>query len=105
MIKIKSIVWIIIGLAFSSPILANNERPITCKDFHSPLEVKQQIILLDQKFQWDNPGCKIVGTKSIFPRKDKNRIIQFKNGLQLFIYQNNQLKFICLPGWVCKSWE
>jgi len=90
---------LLIGITFSLPTFAANVKPILCKNFHGLLEIKKQIISLDDKFEWNNPNCKIVGTKSIFPRKSK-----FEKGLQLFVYQDYQLKFICLPGWVCKSW-
>ena len=101
--QIKNIVWVLIGMALSFSSYANIEKPIVCKDFHI-LEIRQQIEALDKQFQWDSPSCELVGTKSIFPRKDKKGIIQFEKGLQLFVYQNRQLKFICLPGWVCKYW-
>jgi hypothetical protein len=99
----KNIIWILVGMTLSFSVFANNEKPITCKDFRT-LEIRQPIKTLDQNFQWDSPNCKIVATKSIFPKKDKNGNNQFEKGLQIFIYQDNQLKFICLPGWTCKSW-
>lgn len=104
MINFKIIILMIIGITCSFPIFANNTKPIACKDFHAFSEIRQQINSLDQAFQWDNPSCKIVGIKSIFPRKNKNGVMQFEKGLQLFVYQDYQLKFICLPGWVCKAW-
>jgi hypothetical protein len=89
-----------IEITCSFPAFAANTMPIVCKDFKGlSLEVKKQIISLNDKFDWNNPNCKIVATKSIFPKKDK-----FEKGMQLFIYQDYQLKFICLPGWACKSW-
>lgn len=101
-IKIISLM-LLIGITFSLPAFSTNVKPILCKDFQW-LEIKKQIISLDDKFEWNNPNCKIVGTKSIFPRKDKLGKMQFEKGLQLLVYQNYKLKFICLPGWVCKSW-
>jgi len=103
MVKIKNIIWIPIGIIFTSLGFANNAQPIACKDLHD-LEIKPKIQTFDKKFQWNNSNCQIVGTKSVFLKKDKNGVIHFEKGLQLFIYQNKQLKFICLPGWVCKPW-
>lgn len=91
-------------LIFSLPLFANVIKPFECKNFPGLHRIKSPIHALDQTFAWDNPSCKIVATKSVFPRKNKNGIMQFEKGLQLFVYQNEQLKFICLPGWICKSW-
>jgi hypothetical protein len=91
---------LLIGITFSFPTFANNVKPVFCKDFQGILEAKKQIISLDNKFEWNNPNCKIVGTQSTFPKKAK-----FEKGLQLFVYQDYQLKFICSPGWVCKKYD
>lgn len=91
---------LLIGIIFSFSVFEVNAEPIICKDFKGLfVDVKKQINFLDNKFDWNNPNCKIVATKSVFPKNTK-----FETGLQLFIYQDNQLKFICLPGWICKSW-
>lgn len=90
---------LLIGITFSFSTFAANVKPVSCKNVQGLLEIKKQIISLDNKFEWDNPNCKIIGTHSVFPRKNK-----FEKGLQLFVYQDYQLKFICLPSWACKAW-
>lgn len=103
MIKFKTCLVVLIG-ALSFSAFADNEKLVPCKNFNSLSQVIEQIKSLDQTFQWSSPNCKIVATKSIFPKKEKDGTTQFERGIQLLIYQNNELKFVCLPGWVCKSW-
>lgn len=100
----KNSIAVLVGIALSFPLSAHNEKPVACKEFQI-LEIRQPIKALDQNFQWNNPDCSIVATKSVFPKKDKNGKNQFEKGVQIFIYEDNQLKFICLPGWICKSWR
>lgn len=100
----KNFILIIIGMGVSTALFANDGFfRKTCKDFKN-LEVNQRIKALEPTFQLDNPNCEIVATKSIFPRKNANGV-HFEKGIQLFVYQNNKLKFICLPGWQCESWK
>ena len=77
---------------------------LACKDFHDFIQVKQQINALDPHFDWHNKSCTMIGTQSIFPKQEKDGRIHFEKGLQYFVYQNNQLVVICLPGWTCKLW-
>jgi len=102
--NIKNLLIILFTMMLSSAVFAYNEKPIVCKDLHGLSNVKQSIKKLDKKFNWNSSNCKIVGTKSIFPRKNSKKTVSFTSGIQLFIYRNNQLKFICLPGWTCKAW-
>lgn len=101
--KFKKFIYVLIGMAYSLTVFADGTNPITCSDFQVPLEIKQRISSFNQKFQWNNSNCKIVATKSIFP-KEKNNVLAYERGFQVFIYQDDQLKYICLPGWVCKAW-
>lgn len=98
------IISLLTGIALSLPVFASEQTPIVCKDFKAFPEVKDKINSLDDKFEWNSPECKIIATKSLLARKDQSGKIHFEKGLQLFFYQNYQLKFICLPGWVCKAW-
>ena len=102
--KLKNIVLVLIGMAVSFPVLADTLKPLACKKIKTFPEVEQKIELLDKQFSFDSQDCKLVATKSLFPKKDEDGVMKFEKGLQLFIYQNNELKFICLPGWVCKAW-
>lgn len=102
--KVKNV--LLLGcIVYSLSAFADNIKPINCKDFQGFPEIKQKIISIDKAFNLDDTNCKIVGTKSIFPRKNKNGLMQFETGLQIFLYDDYQLKFICLPGWICKPWE
>jgi len=103
--KIKIFLILLFCIGYSSISFANNTKPLMCKNFHGFPEIKQKIISIDKTFRWDSTDCKIVGTKSIFPGKNKNGMVVFKSGLQIFVYNNYQLKFICLPGWICKAWR
>src|ERR1700722_10091307 len=105
MTKIKNILLLLICTGYSLSVFANGIRPITCKDSQGFSEIKEKIISIDKTFRWDSLSCNVVGTKSIFPRKNKNGIMKFEKGLQIFVYDNYQLQFICLPGWVCKQWD
>jgi|SRR5579862_6735711 len=104
MAKITNFLLILLSICYSLPINAGSTKPINCKDFPGISEIKK-IISIDKGFHWDAPNCKIVATKSIFPRQNHNGIMKFGKGLQLFLYDDYQLKFICLPGWVCKQWN
>jgi len=97
--KIKNIVLMLLAMTISFSAFAAHEKLIACKDLAVLSQVKQRINKLDQQFQWESPSCRIVETRSLFPRQGR-----FEKGVQLFIYQNDQLKFICLPGWVCRAW-
>lgn len=99
-----NIVSMIAFMIFISPAIASEVKPILCRDFQLSSMVKKEIELLNPRFDWNSSDCKIVGTQSIFPRVQKAELIQFERGVQLFIYEKNQLKFICLPGWNCKPW-
>src|ERR1700722_14768969 len=90
----------LISSAFSLPAFSAGLKPIVCKDLRGliGLALRQQVSFADRKFDWNNADCKIIGTKSIFPKKDKLGKVQFEKGLQLFVYQNYKLKFMCLPG-------
>ena len=104
----RQIKWVLLILAcIGYPIIsyANPIKLHLCKDFPGFHEIKRTIASIDKTFRWDTTDCKIIGTKSIFPRKNKNGLMGFATGLQLFIYNNYQLKFICLPGWICHPWE
>jgi hypothetical protein len=101
--KIKSLI-LLFGVALSISAYAHTSKSITCKDFQGLQDLKQKIISLDEKFDWNSSDCKIVGTRSTFPKKDNHGKFKFENGLQVFVYQDYQLKFICLPGWLCKTW-
>lgn len=94
----------VLGSLFSLPAFADKITPVQCKNSQMFPEVKEQILSLNQKVEWNSPNCSIIGTKSIFPKKDQSGKIKLEKGLQLFVYQNNQLQFICLPGWQCKAW-
>lgn len=104
MIKLNKLLYFTLGVTYSFSVFANDIRPITCKEFQTPLEVQQKINKLDQKFEWNNLNCKIIATKSIFPKKYHNEDFKYEKGFQIFVYQDDQLKFICLPGWICKKW-
>ena len=105
--KVISLI-LLTGITLSMSVFANNSKPFAynrvCKDFKWFPEVKEKISSLDEKFEWNNPDCKILYTKTLLPRKDESGKFHFEKGLQLFVYQNYQLKFICLPGWICKAW-
>ena len=105
MMKIKNLLLILISMGFSLSVFANSANPMICKDVQGFSEVKQKINTMDKSFHWNSPSCRIVGTKSIFPRKNDKGVMQFEPGLQLFVYEDYQLKFICLPGWTCKPWQ
>lgn len=104
MLKVKNLLLILLYVGCSFSAFGSSVKPITCKDFQGFHEIKQKIISMDKTLHWDSKNCKVVGTKSIFPRKNKNGLMQYEKGLQVFLYDDNQLKFICLPGWVCKPW-
>lgn len=105
MTKIKSILLLLVCMGYSLFAFADNAKLLTCKDFKGFPGVKQKITAMDQTFKWDSSDCKIVGTTSLFPRKNKNDVMQFEKGLQIFVYDNYHLKFICVPGWICKAWD
>jgi len=91
-------------MAYSFSSSAANVKMMTCKHSEGFREIKPQITAIAKSFQWQSATCKIVMTKSAFPRKNESGNVTFEKGLQIFVYDNNQLKFICLPGWVCKPW-
>jgi len=101
MMRIMNITWILIGLSLSLPAMANEIRPIPCNHI---FEVKQQIQSIAPNFEWNSPNCQIIGTRSLFPKKGTSGTTHFEKGLQVFVYLDKQLKFICVPGWVCKPW-
>ena len=103
MVKLNKVFCFILGVTYSLSVFANNTQPITCQKFQLH-GIEQKINKLDEKFQWNDASCKIVATKSIFPRKDENSKFKYEKGMQVFVYQNYELKFICLPGWNCKAW-
>jgi hypothetical protein len=91
--------------AYSLTSFADSAKVINCKNSQGFGEIKQKILSIDKTFQWDNANCKMVGIQSLFPKKNDNGVVKFEKGLQVFVYDNDQLKFICLPGWVCNSWK
>ncbi len=95
---------LLICFMYSFSAFGNTSQPLSCKDFQGFADVKNKIISMDKTFDWNSQNCKIVETDSIFPKKNENGNMKFERGLQIFVYDSYQLKFICLPGWVCKSW-
>lgn len=102
--KIIKTVVLCAGIVLSFTSFANNLKPISCNLTSHFEEVKEQIAILDPTFSWEGRGCQMIATQSIFPKKNNSGTKTFVHGLQLFIYQNQLLKFVCLPGWVCKKW-
>lgn len=102
--KIKNLLTLLLAITLSSQIFASDVMRMSCQKFKDFADLKQQVAALDPNFSWQDPNCQIVGTKSIFPKQEKNGKINFAKGLQIFVYQQNKLKFICLPGWECKRW-
>ena len=98
------IISLLTGIVLSLPVFASDPTPYVCKDFKWFPEAKEKISSLDDKFEWNNPDCKIIASKTLLAKKDESGKFHFEKGLQLFVYQNYQLKFICLPGWICKAW-
>jgi len=94
---------IMISLLATSAVAAANNI-ISCKDWQFE-PMKQKISKYDQNFNWNNPDCKVIASKSLFPKRNNLGNFKFEKGIQAFVYVNNDLKYICLPGWVCKTWK
>lgn len=94
----------VVAIAISAfPVYANHIQPSACNT--SPFtEAKSAIIKLNQSFNWNSSDCEIIATKSEFPKQNKLGEWHFADGLQVFVYENKVLKYICLPGWSCKAW-
>jgi len=103
--KLKLFLLTFACIGYSLSTFACPSHPHRCNHFQGFHGIKQQILSIDKTFQWNTPDCKIVGTESIFPRKNKNGTVRFEKGLQVFVYKNDHLKFICVPGWKCNAWK
>jgi hypothetical protein len=102
--KIAKMILVCVTALYSFPLFASPLQPHPCNKGDLFALVKPEIMKLDHDFQWNNSSCQIIATKSAFPKAQNNGIKKFEDGLQLFVYQNYSLKYICLPGWTCKAW-
>lgn len=98
----KIILASMIGL-FSTVSFAAAIKPVACKDFPM-IQVKQSVQQIAPEMKWEDTSCKIVATKTVFPKKVGTGKIEFNPAMQISVYENGQLKVMCVPGLVCKLW-
>ena len=105
MSKLKKIAGIVLGICVSCTAVADKTRTLSCNTIPETFPgIKHSISKMAPDFDWKKKGCEIVATQSKFPKEHTPGVIKFEKGLQVFVYQDNALKYICLPGWMCKAW-
>jgi hypothetical protein len=102
----KSLIITLVLILFPFSLFAYDKQPVMCRNLHFEVEnLKAKVNSIDQNVKWNSQNCKVVYTRSLFPRNQKNGTVRFEHGLELFFYQDNQLKVICIPGWECRKWQ